>query len=240
VGAEGGSLLIGLIADVHGNLPALDRCLRALDRLGVERIHFLGDAVGYFPESQEVLGRLRDSGAVCQMGNHEEMLLRPGGLDPVADEIYRIGELAARIDPALLEWVRGWPRLRVVREAQRSILMVHGSPQEPLWGYVYPNTDLDPYSGLPYEAVFVANTHRPFVSSVGSRLFANVGSVGLPRDRGDLSAIVVHDTLTGSCRLLRIPMPLDEVHGRYAGRVHAAVLDCLARRPDTFVGEVVE
>ena len=208
--------------------------------MGVERIHFLGDAVGYYPESQEVLERLRERDAVCQMGNHEEMLLAPGGPAPENDGVYRIGELRTRIDPALLEWIRHWPKWRVLPEAGRSTLMVHGSPDDPLWGYVYPDTDLEPYAQLPHDAFFVANTHRPFVSSIGPRLFANVGSVGLPRDRGDLSAVVAYETLTGSCRLLRVPMPVNAVRARYGDRVHPAVLDCLTRRPETFAGEVLE
>ncbi|MBP7943086.1 MAG: metallophosphoesterase family protein, partial [Polynucleobacter sp.] len=38
---------IGLFADLHSNLEAFDACMEQAEELGVTRMVFLGDIVGY-------------------------------------------------------------------------------------------------------------------------------------------------------------------------------------------------
>ena len=46
---------LGLISDLHGNLPALEAVLGELEREGVERIVCLGDvAVGPLPSAERL------------------------------------------------------------------------------------------------------------------------------------------------------------------------------------------
>src|SRR5215468_4319962 len=67
---------IALLADVHGNLEALDAVLRALDRTAPQaKLVCAGDVVGYGPNPEECLERLSERGAVIVLGNHEEMVL---------------------------------------------------------------------------------------------------------------------------------------------------------------------
>ena len=44
---------IALVADLHGNYPATLDMARTLERIGVDDIWFLGDAVGKGPGSRE-------------------------------------------------------------------------------------------------------------------------------------------------------------------------------------------
>lgn len=46
---------IGIISDIHGNLPALDEVLADLATRRVEAIYCLGDLVGYGPFPNEVI-----------------------------------------------------------------------------------------------------------------------------------------------------------------------------------------
>ena len=66
---------IALIADIHGNLPALDAVLEELEREGVDQILCLGDvAVG--PQPTETLERVRELGCPVVMGNWDAYFLR--------------------------------------------------------------------------------------------------------------------------------------------------------------------
>jgi GT2 family glycosyltransferase/predicted phosphodiesterase len=67
---------LALLADVHGNLEALDAVLQDADRYapGAELV-CAGDVVGYGPDPEACIERLRMRGALFVMGNHEEMVL---------------------------------------------------------------------------------------------------------------------------------------------------------------------
>ena len=67
---------LALVSDIHGNLEALDAVLAELDRtVPGARLVCGGDIVGYGPDPEACIARLRDRGAVCVIGNHEEMVL---------------------------------------------------------------------------------------------------------------------------------------------------------------------
>ena len=67
---------LALIADVHGNLEALDAVIADIDERSPDaRIVCAGDLVGYGPDPEACIDRLRSIGVPCVMGNHEEMVL---------------------------------------------------------------------------------------------------------------------------------------------------------------------
>ena len=65
----------GVIADVHGNLPALEAVLDALQRIGVDAYACAGDLVGYGPEPNECVETVRKLGAATVAGNHDLIAL---------------------------------------------------------------------------------------------------------------------------------------------------------------------
>src|SRR5262249_41499128 len=121
--------------------------------------------------------------------------------------------------------------------------LVHGSPDDHVWGYVYPDTDLAGFASDPSLAgayVFMGNTHRPFVKKVGATTFVNVGSCGLPRDVGHLGACCVLDDRTGRVRLIRFDIRAETAAAlARCGPVHARVLALLDRQEEELVGELV-
>src|SRR5207302_884141 len=70
-----------VLADVHGNLSALEAVLGEIDRLGVPRIVCLGDVVGYGAEPNECVAALRARDAGCVAGNHDLIAIRALGFD---------------------------------------------------------------------------------------------------------------------------------------------------------------
>ncbi len=67
---------LALLSDVHANLEALDAVLEDIARRASgARLVCAGDVVGYGPDPEACIARLRAAGAVQVTGNHEEMLL---------------------------------------------------------------------------------------------------------------------------------------------------------------------
>ena len=75
-------MLIALITDVHGNLPALEAVLDAILPRRPDKILSLGDQVNLGPCPREVLSLLHGCGACCLSGNHERYILSAMRGDP--------------------------------------------------------------------------------------------------------------------------------------------------------------
>jgi hypothetical protein len=66
-----------VVGDVHGCLAELDELLRAAEHVrGRDRLVFLGDLLDRGPDPVGVLRRVRELGAECVLGNHEEKHVR--------------------------------------------------------------------------------------------------------------------------------------------------------------------
>lgn len=92
-----------LVADIHGNLEALDTVLAAIDKSAPDaRLVCAGDVVGYGPDPEACVQRLMEREALCIRGNHEEMVL---GTRDFSECIY------AGIKSAM------WTRKRLSKEA---------------------------------------------------------------------------------------------------------------------------
>lgn len=230
---------LGLLSDVHGNPIALATCLRALEASKVDRVHFLGDAVGYLDGGREVLRMLGEAGAICQMGNHDAMLLGQLPLDPARDRIYRLGVQRERLDATELAELASWPETRELVVDGVRILFVHGSPRPSITEYLYPDTPIELPAGFAHDVVFVGHSHRPFIRRHDEVLVVNVGSVGLPRDRGDLASLAVFDTATREARVLRIPFDRERVLATVAADAAPEVRGVLHRTQD-FFGETMD
>ena len=224
-------MIIGLLGDAHGNPIGLETCLKALEEARVESIYFLGDSVGYMPDAEAVLRRLESSNALCIRGNHEEMLLGNISVTPSQDAVYRISEARAHLAQSWTAWITEWPIHRELVIDDLRLLLVHGSPFDPIAGYVYPDTDLTQFSELPYDFLLLGHTHRPFIRNTEGVTVVNVGSCGLPRDVGNLASCAVCDTRERTARLLRVAFDTDALLRHLGNRVDESVRACLQRRP---------
>lgn len=66
---------LAALADVHGNLPALEAVLKDIKRQGVDHVVVAGDIVHGMAWPQEVIDRLRSIGALMIRGNNEDYLI---------------------------------------------------------------------------------------------------------------------------------------------------------------------
>ena len=77
-------MALALLADIHGNLTALEAVLDDMDIFDVEDILCLGDAANFGPQPQETLRRVHELGPKVVMGNTDAYLLRPRTVGLVA------------------------------------------------------------------------------------------------------------------------------------------------------------
>lgn len=208
-----------LLADVHANLRALDAVLQDA-RLGggFGGVWVLGDVVGYGPEPDECVARLREYPLVCVAGNHD--LGVAGSID-----LRRFNPDAA----AACAWSRrrlSASSLRFLRELPLELHvppfhLVHGSPGDPVWEYVSSPEDalragafcvethcLAGHTHWPRVLDMVAGSVTPSTSGCGvalvGRLFINPGAVGQPRDGDPRAAYAVLDDDAGVVSFHRV------------------------------------
>jgi len=198
---------IAVIADIHGNLPALDAVLRDVDQHGAERLIVNGDAVNRGPQSVEVLERLSQRNAQYTLGNHEDLLRAIADDDPTLPFELRHGEFwrakrwcaQALAAGGWFDEVARWPlSLRIEEPGAPSLLIAHGSPRHNREGYGQHMDDAlisEIVQMHPADVLVGSHTHWPLARRWGRYRVLNTGAVGVPFN-GDGRAQYLLLTLT--------------------------------------------
>lgn len=190
---------IGFLSDAHGHVRAFLKGLEVLNEKKVDQIVFLGDALGYIPDTG-VLDEIDRIGIQAIKGNHEAAILSDELKNN--EEILRHNEIKSKLSTKQLFQIKSWP-IELYME-KGSLLAVHGSPDAPLNGYLYPDTDLEGIKVPEGVRVVVSgHTHRPCIRESSGVLFVNVGSCGLPRDQGDQGSVAIVSTGTLHAEIIR-------------------------------------
>ena len=223
---------VAVLSDIHGNLPALEAVLTAV--APYDALWQLGDIVGYGPQPDEVVTRLRaeSAGGVC--GNHDAAAL--GRIDSNwfnDDARTAVHWTADRIDGDTRQWLGNLPQ-RAVEHVdgedahERSFTLVHGSPRDPSWEYVVSSAVAEAsFRAFDTAHCLVGHTHVPLVfrdddgavetlaPSPGSQLpldarrtILNPGSVGQPRDGDPRACAMVLDTDAMTAEWHRVEYPI--------------------------------
>ena len=165
------------LADIHGNVQALDAVLADPRLAAAERIVVLGDVVaGTFPA--ETLARLAALGDRVRIlrGNADRLVLE--------GDIEESRWVRDRLGPDRLSAVRAWPTSFAVDvEHLGAVRCCHATPgsDEAILTRITPDSDLvAALEGTVEPVVIGGHTHVQFDRSVGQRRFVNVGSVGRP------------------------------------------------------------
>ncbi len=200
---------VAILADIHGNAPAMEAVLGAARAAAVERLLIAGDFVGYYYAAGRVLELLADWSWVAVRGNHEDML-GDWIADRNRDDIHRrygSGLQAACEDVSVdqLDMLCALPSVRTVEVAGRQIVLCHGTP-DCTDTYVYPDADEDRWSAFftgDAHLTIYGHTHYPVVQLRGPARTVNPGSVGQPRDRKPGACWALWDTQTDTVELRR-------------------------------------
>lgn len=228
----------GFLSDAHGNIEAFDQGLSLLEAQRCDRIFFLGDSIGYL-SGDAVVRRIAAEQIEPLRGNHEDMVIR-NAVPPEREAIYSLKKTRDDMSDQNLTTMTGWPSERRIETDGGQLLLVHGSPRDPINGYIYPDTPIDQFATVGIKAIFCGHTHRPFIGRCNDTLLVNVGSVGLPRDDGRFGAVALYEPESGQAEILRfdITVATERALSR-CGLVHPSVIDLLGRRAERPVGTFI-
>ena len=217
---------IGVLSDIHANLPALEAVLADLG--AVDALWVCGDTVGYGPDPSDVLALLSERGALLVAGNHDRAVATGEDLD-------LFNEAAAAAATLHREWLTAAERdalaaLPLTLEAH-DVTLCHGSLRDPLWEYVTNARAAAASLALAKTPhCCVGHTHVPALYpadaprtsqvrygeaySLGKRSFFNPGSVGQPRDGDPRSAYAVLDPAAATVVFHRVGYPIETTQRR--------------------------
>jgi putative phosphoesterase len=209
--------VLGVLYDIHGNLPALEEVLREAEAEGVDRWLLGGDYGTPSPWPLETLDRLKGlEPATWIRGNGERWLREPPLDRPEVMQSY--DRFTGDLPEEVVEWLYALPT-----EAELDgVLYVHGSPL----------SDVDSFAPEPQEGeermldgvrdrlIVFGHSHQQFrrPGPDGTDLL-NPGSVGMPLD-GDTRAAWAVRTDDGEFTLRRTEYDVAraaEAYGRLGG-----------------------
>jgi putative phosphoesterase len=199
---------IGLVSDIHANLPALEAVLD--DMPAVDEIVCGGDVVGYNPWPRACLERIRELATVTVQGNHDRTVETPERY--AANRMAEAGleHAKAELSEEQRQWLAALPRTETFGDDR--YLLVHSHPER-LGEYVYPEQfpELRPYVDE-YDGLVIGHTHIQHEARVDDRLILNPGGVGQPRDGDPRAAYAVLETETGDVDLRRVEYDVEYVY----------------------------
>jgi predicted phosphodiesterase len=179
---------LAVLADIHGNLPALRAVLDDMASFQVDRVVVAGDVINWGPFSPQVMEIVaRERWAVVR-GNNEFYLLEYR--TPRQPEHWRDYTLLPWLHAQLAgRWQReiaAWPDELSLRFPNAPpIRVLHGLPANP-WRGMHPLLSDDELAALlepvAEPTVIGAHTHLAMSRRVADRHVLNPGSVGLPLD----------------------------------------------------------
>jgi predicted phosphodiesterase len=171
---------VAALADIHGNVHALDAVLADPRFAAVEGVVVLGDVIaGTFPvETFDRLLGMGDSVRILR-GNADRLVLEGG------DEESRW--VQNRLGAGRVSAVRDWPLSFVIEvEGLGAVRCCHATPRddEEILTRITPEAELAAaLEGTEEPVVVGGHTHVQFDRRAGERRFVNVGSVGRPYER---------------------------------------------------------
>ncbi|HST85166.1 MAG TPA: metallophosphoesterase family protein [Kineosporiaceae bacterium] len=179
---------VAVLADIHGNLPALEAVLAEVDAAGVDAVVINGDMT-FGPMPAETLDRLAELGdrAVWVHGNCEREVLTAlgGSSDPDLPDQVRVGTeyTAAQLKDRHRKMITDLP-LSVVLEVQGlgPVRFAHATTRDDA-EMVLVDSPLqrfrECFDNTQEATVVLGHTHMPFDRLADRRRFVNPGSVGM-------------------------------------------------------------
>jgi len=226
-----------VLSDIHANLTALNAALEASSGRW-DKALCLGDVVGYGPDPNEVVERLRTLDAVTIRGNHDKVgsgLTSPDDFNPVA----RAAAMWTRnhLAPENREYLE---KLPLGPLSLNGFSLVHGAIRDEDEYVVAPAQALESLIEAPAQVTFFGHTHlqggfalgadnrvsslqlRPppgqksikLTIEKGTNYLLNPGSIGQPRDGDARAAFAIADSDAGEVEFWRVPYAVESVQLR--------------------------
>ncbi len=207
---------LAILADIHGNLPALEAVVADLEGQRVEQVIVAGDLINWGPFSAQVVARVREAGWATIRGNHELILLDYGTpREPVAwadRAAFPVPHwLQRQIPHALTLAIALWPDTLIVRPPDAPPLrIIHGSPRDhadPIYPEITEEMLAPMLTGIAETTLVAGHTHRPMDRRIGRWHVLNPGSVGMMLDNDHRASYLILEGNAAGWRgeLRRVP-----------------------------------
>jgi diadenosine tetraphosphatase ApaH/serine/threonine PP2A family protein phosphatase len=218
-----------VLADIHGNLEALEAVRADMAHTGAERVLCLGDIVGYGANPRECLEIVRELDTTIVAGNHDWAAAGNVGVDYFnADARDSVEWTRHQLSAADLEFLRGLE----LQEVLDAVTLVHGSPFSPEY-FEYLQTSYDvqvAFDHLDTRLCFVGHSHVPVIFTdtepldyflrdefeflPDTKVIVNAGSVGQPRDLDPRACYAVYDDEEDKIYLRRVEYDMQKASQR--------------------------
>ena len=217
----------GIVTDVHGNLEALQACLTHLEQQNIDAWVFLGDAVGYGANPDEVCTLLRERCSISIVGNHDAAVAERMNFDAYYEAAK---EAIVWCRGQLSEANRAWLGELPYKAEAQDVVFCHGAPVTPeAFDYVFGVEDVNlliSEADALASVSFIGHSHlaiafeiegeqvasiveSEFVCDPARRYIITVGSVGQPRDRDPRACCGVYDSETRRFAYHRVPYDIE-------------------------------
>jgi putative phosphoesterase len=169
---------IGILADIHGELDALNKALDLFARLDIETVICAGDLVDRGGDGDKVVDIIRQSNIPCVQGNHDAMAERTQAfLARHPDDNLPIERLRADtvnfLSALPLEGRFTWMGV--------SLYMTHENPMHDPSKFIYPNASRATFERVIQSAqaqiIILGHTHRPMQVCMNDVQVINPGSI---------------------------------------------------------------
>lgn len=225
-----------ILSDIHANITALDAALESVAGRW-DRVICLGDVVGYGPDPNEAIDRVRSLEAITIRGNHDKAvvgLLNSEDFNPLAQAA--VLWTREQLRPDNRTYLETLPKGPVSVD---GFSIVHGALHDEDEYVFAPEQALDGLLNAPSEVTFFGHTHiqggflrrqetieilssrpAPDIShstlpiEEGSTYLVNPGSIGQPRDSDPRSAFAIADLDRRSVEFWRVPYDIEAVQKR--------------------------
>ncbi|MCW4005771.1 MAG: YfcE family phosphodiesterase [Candidatus Bathyarchaeota archaeon] len=198
---------VAVIADVHGNLHALQAVMEDAEKRGANIFLNAGDSVGYGAFPNEVAQLLCAKQVVSVVGNFDlEVLSRDKntkkGIKGVAVDFAK-----EQVDGSCRAFLLSLPREVKFEAGEKRLLLTHGSPQS-IEEHLRPDTPQTRIEEIAQKTaadlIITGHSHQQYLRKAEGKFFLNPGSVGRPDDANPQAAYAVVTFKPFSVELLRV------------------------------------
>lgn len=195
---------LAFLADIHGNLPALEAVLQDLRHQSPDAIYLVGDQVNRCPWNNEVMALIIDAGWRAIAGNHDlivGMINTPHNRPPFTNRT-RFPTLwwtQSQLTDEHLAVMRQWPEaVTIALPGLPAIRVVHGIPGNAFVGILPEDREeklREVLTGVEESILVCGHVHRPLARTVDQWQVYNGGSVGIPYNGDPRAQYLVLDAV---------------------------------------------
>ncbi len=203
---------VAFISDIHSNLESLEATLVDISKKNVDRIYFLGDAIGYLDNPNGVVNLLRKYSIPGVIGNNDLDIISQNFKDNKIKE-WTYKELTKEN----IQYLKNLPLTLNITIDNLNILLTHGSPNN-IKEYLYEEEEntLEYLLQLKEDILIVGHTHIPYIKTFKDKTIINTGSLGKPKHGSPKGTygLIVTGGLKHDFKIVDVEYDIDKLSSR--------------------------